>query len=308
MDAHDASIRLIARSHARMVDRRAVRRHQRATDFASRNHYDLRGGVRADGVALALRPCDDPVGCQVAVLPAGAVPRDFDRARRMAVVDAACVRRLASDFRSAVFAVLAAARPAGRAQSGDQPAGLRRCGLRVSVPGRHRHHPVLPRPRMARRRGGGGGACVRARRRRQRTRAAYRPGHQPRLSAADPVAAGARAGALVVARGPRRRRTGWPDGDRPRPGGAVVPLCADRLRAGLLAHRQGRSRSRTGDAAAALGRHHERSSGDGHAGHHDHAAGGTLESSRGQFRVRPPPARSIRSICCNSSSPICSAR
>ena len=102
--------------------------------------------------------------------------------------------------------------------------------------------------------GGGGGACVRARRRRQRTRAAYRPGHQPRLSAADPVAAGARAGALVVARGPRRGRTGWPDGDRPRPGGAAVPLCADRLRAGLLAHRQGHSRSRTGDAAAALGR------------------------------------------------------
>ncbi len=196
-------------------------------------------------MALAVRPGHHPVGCQVAVLPAGAIPRDLDRARRMAVVDATRVCRLAADIRSAVVDVLAAACAARSAQSGDQPAGLRCCGLRLSGAGRDRHHPVLPRPRLARRWRRGGGARLRAGRRRERAHPTYRPGGQPRVSATDPLAPRAGAGAGILACGNRSGRGRRAAGDRPRPGGAAVSLRARRLRADLVAHRGRHRRAAT---------------------------------------------------------------
>ncbi len=89
IDARGGSGRLVARSCARMVDRRAVRRSACGADFAARHGRDFPGRIRVDGVALVVRQRDHSVGRQIAILPAGAVSRDLDRARRMAVVDAA---------------------------------------------------------------------------------------------------------------------------------------------------------------------------------------------------------------------------
>ena len=155
---------------------------------------------------MAVRRGDHPVGREIAVLSAGAIPRDVARARRMAVVVAERLRRLDADFRSAIAVVLAAPCRAGRIQFGDQPARLRCGDLRLSVPRRARHHPVLSRPRLACRRRAGGGDGLRARRRRQRAHPAHRPGDQPGLSAAGAVAHRA------------RRSSGRPGGRGWRPG------------------------------------------------------------------------------------------
>ena len=102
--------------------RLAGRRVERARVPLAVTHRDLCARLPAAGLAVAVGRGDDPVGREIAVLSAGAVPRDVVRARRMAVVDAQCLRRLAADFRSAVAAVLAAPRPAGRVQFRGQPA------------------------------------------------------------------------------------------------------------------------------------------------------------------------------------------
>ncbi len=226
------------------------------------------------------------MGRQVAILPAGAVPRDLDRARRMAVVDAARVRRLAADLRSAVADVLAAARPAGGVQFRDQPAGVRRGDLRLSGARRHRHHPVLPRPRLACRRRRGGGARVCDRRRRQRAHPAYRPGHQPRLSAAgrsgcSPARSNARPGA--PASPPARLPDCW------RSAATRWRCCASTWSPATCwpggSPATGVARPPARELAAALRRRRERRAGGRGAGHHDRAAGGALEPSRGQLRV-----------------------
>ena len=94
----------------------------------------------------------------------------------------------ARDLRSAVAAVLAAACAACRVQLGGQPARIRCGDLRLSVPRRCRHHPVLSRPRLARRRGAGRRDGICARWFRQCAHAAHRPDHQPGLSAARALA------------------------------------------------------------------------------------------------------------------------
>src|SRR5262249_58350485 len=77
---------------------------------------DLPARLPLAGLAVAVRRGDDPMGCEIAVLSAGAIPRVVVCARRMAVVVAERVCRLAADFRSAVALVRATLRPAGRLQ------------------------------------------------------------------------------------------------------------------------------------------------------------------------------------------------
>ena len=173
---------------------------------ACRHARDLRARLPAAGVAVAVGRGDHPMGCEIAVLSAGAIPRRFAGARRMAVVVAERLCRLGRDLRSAVAAVLAAACPARRVQPGGQPARIRCRDLRLSVSRRCRHHPVLSRPRLACRRGAGGGDGICARRFRECAHAAHRPDHQPGLPAARALARRPRARAIVLARGVGGRR------------------------------------------------------------------------------------------------------
>ena len=99
----------------------------------------------------------------------------------------------AQDFRSAVALVLSAPCIAGGRQRRGQPARLRCRDFRLFAPRRLRHHPVLPRSRLASGRCAGRRDGVRARRRGQRAHSTYRPDHQPGVSAACAVALGARA-------------------------------------------------------------------------------------------------------------------
>src|SRR5262249_36418562 len=75
---------------------------------------------------------------------------------------------------------------------------------------------------------------IRARRLGQCAHTAHRADRQPRLPAACALARGARARALVVARGPGGRRGRRTYGDRTRSGGVAVALRARRIRAGAL--------------------------------------------------------------------------
>ena len=178
----------------------------------------------------------------------------------------------------------------------------------LSVPRRPRHHPVLPRSRLAHRRRGRGRARLRVRRCGKRAAAAHRPGHQPGVSAADAVASRARARTSVMARRPGGRRDRRIDGDRARPGRAAVALRAGRLRGGALDDGRRRRRSHARQPQAADGGRRERGTGGRRSGRDDGAAGGAIEPARDQLRRRRPPARSIRFTCCSSSSPICSQR
>ena len=198
-------------------------------DRPARRHRNLFAGVSAAGVAVALRRGHHPVGREIAVLPPGAIFGVVVGTRRMALVVAERVRRLAGDFRSAIADVLAASRAAGRTQSGDRPARVRRGDLRLPVPRRAWRHSLFPRPRLACRRSrrGGFGLCVR--RFRERAPSAHRAGGQPGLSAVGIVARGARVRAFVVA---RRRGSGHDrrtDGDRARSGRAAVALRPGRI-------------------------------------------------------------------------------
>src|SRR5690349_1761914 len=91
---------------------------------AGAHAVDVHGRVPASGLALAFRSHDDPVGCEIAILPAGAVSRELVCARRMAVVVSQRLCWLAADFRSTVALVLPASRVAGNRQSRGQPARL----------------------------------------------------------------------------------------------------------------------------------------------------------------------------------------
>ena len=170
---------------------RATARRHRDID-RSRSAVDHRrhlcARLPAAGMAMALRRSDHSLGREVAVLAAGPISRQLARARRMAIVVAECLCRLAGNLRSAIAALLAAACRARRPRSRDQPARLRCRDLRLPVPRRARHRPVLSRSRLACRRRAGGGAGLCVRRRRQCTHPAHRPGDQPRLSAAGALA------------------------------------------------------------------------------------------------------------------------
>src|SRR6516164_1419863 len=220
----------------------------------------------------------------------------------MAVVVAERVRRLAADFRSAVALVRTALRPAGRLQCRDQPARLRCRDLRLSVPRRCRDHPVVPRPRLACRRRARGCDGIRARRFGQCAHTAHRADRQPRLPAPCALARGARARALVVARGPGGRRGRWTYGDRTRSGGVAVALRARRIRAGVLGGGGSAARTRAREHQTAGRGRGERLVHCRGADHHDHAAGGALEPSRDQLRggrgrLDPPRAPAAIRIC-----------
>ena len=194
---------------------------------------------------MALRRGDDPVGCEVAVLSAGAIPGD--------------ARSRAANGRGGRPTSL----PAGR----KSPIRSRCCSRRSTFCWRCSIPPISLRAFDAvtfaylflggvgiilffRDRGWhAGGALVAAhgicaRRCGQRAAAAYRPGHQPHLSAADRCGCLARAlersSWRTGARGRRARRL---DGDRARSGRAAVALRAGRLRAGVLARRSSAGRS-----------------------------------------------------------------
>ncbi len=183
-----------------------------------RHPRHLHARLPVAGLAVAVRGGDDPVGREIPVLSAGAISRVVTCTRRMAVVVAERVCRLAADFRSAVARVRAALRAAGRLRCRGQPARLRRRDLRLSVPRRGRDHPVVPRPRLACGRRARGRDGIRARRLGQCAHSAHRSDRQPGLPAPCTLARGARARALVVARGPGGRRGRRTDGDRTRPG------------------------------------------------------------------------------------------
>ncbi len=150
--------------------------------------------------------------------------------RRLAVLDAERVRRLAEHRRPAVDAHLATASAARAREPGARHVGERCVDLCVSLPRRARHHPVFPRPRLAH----GGrtrrGPRLRVRRRRERAAAAHRAGDEPRVSADRAVAAVARARPRVMALGRSRGRRGGADRARARSGCAARSLCARRVR------------------------------------------------------------------------------
>ena len=159
---------------------------------------DLCARVPGAGVAVALRRRDDPVRRQVDLLSAGRVHGARIPHRRIAVLDAERLRRLAEYRRPAVDARsrrcmccsrLASAAPGLRANDAVTFAYLFIGGLG--------DHPLFPRPRLACGGRAGRGARVRVRRRRERAAAAHRTGDQPLLSAAGAVAAGARARSLI---------------------------------------------------------------------------------------------------------------
>ena len=254
---------------------RSTRRHRR----------DLPARLPVAGLAVAFRRGDDPVGCEIAILSAGAIPRKLVGARRMAVVVAERLCRLAADFRSTVALVRAALRLAGCLQCRGQPACLRRRDLRLSVPRCGRDYPVVPRSRLARGRRARGRDGIRARRFGQRAHSAHRSGRQSGLSAPCALAAGARARALVVACGPGGRRGRRADGGRARSGRLAVALRARRFCAGALGGGQSDARARAREHQAAGRGCGERLAHCRRADHHDHAAGGALEPSRDQLRV-----------------------
>jgi hypothetical protein len=242
------------------------------------------------------------VGCEIAILSAGAIPRKLVGARRMAVVVAERLCRLAADFRSTVALVRAALRLASRLQCRGQPARLRRRDLRLSVPRCGRDHPVVPRSRLARRRRARGRDGIRARRFGQRAHSAHRSGRQSGLSAPGALAAGARARALVVACGSGGRRGRRADGDRARSGRLAVALRVRRFCAGALGGGQSDARARAREHQAAGRGCGERLAHCRRTHHHDHAAGGALEPSRDQLRVSrgrldPPRAPAAIRLC-----------
>ena len=206
---------------------------------------DLRARLPGAGVAVALGRGDDPLRREVDLPSAGRVHGARLRTRRVAVLDAERVRRLAEHRRSAVDARLAAARAARARERGAGLSGERRGHVRLSVPRRARHHPLFPRPRLARGRRAGRGARLRVRRRGERAAAAHRTGDQPCLSADRAVAAVARARPLILALRRARRRRGRADRARARSGRAARSLRAGRIRAGALVRRRlARARAR----------------------------------------------------------------
>ena len=304
-DARDIAVGVVRRGPA---GSRMPPRAERAARSARRHHRDLCARLPAAGLAVAVRRGDHPVGCEVAVLPAGAVPGDVVCARRMAVVDAQRLRRLAGDFRSAVAAVLAAPRPARRLQFRDQPARLRCGDLRVSVPGRDRRSSCSSTT----------AAGIRAARwwRRWRSR-----------SAAPPARASSTPGRSIslvylpltlwlLARA--LDRSSWRAGMAAGVLGGLMAIGRDQvallslyvLAGFVLAHwlagERPLARMRASVKPLAAGGV-DRHPGCRRAGHHDHAAGGAIEPARDRLRVGGGAARSTRSICCNSPLPICSA-
>ena len=132
-----------------------------------------------------------------------------------------------------------------------KPVARRRPGVRAALCRRRGHHPVFPRPRLARRRRAGGGAGVFVRRLGRVAHPARRPDREPGVPAAGAVDAGAGAGALVVARRRRRRRVRRADRARPRSGVADRGLCADGLCVLALAARTGSAGADRGEREAA---------------------------------------------------------
>src|ERR1700737_3134869 len=97
------------------VRREEMRRHESGRSHSTAAHYRyFCCGVLLRCVPMALGRGDDPVGCEVAVLPPGAVPCDLHCARRVALVDAQSLCRLAADYRPPIAVVLAAACSPGR--------------------------------------------------------------------------------------------------------------------------------------------------------------------------------------------------
>ena len=152
------------------------------------------------GLAVAVRRGRNPLRRRLAVLSAVRVPRPLARDRTVAVLDAEYFCRLAADRRSAIADLFPAAfhRCAGSCRA--QPVAGRCADVRAALCRRRRRDPVLPRPRLARRRRAGRGAGVFVRRLGGLAHPAHRPDRKPGVPAAGAVDAGARAGALVMAR------------------------------------------------------------------------------------------------------------
>src|SRR6202035_4094417 len=92
------------------VRREQMRRNESGDSHAAAAHYRrFCCGVLPPCLPMALGHGDDPVGCEIAVLPPGAIPGDLHCAWRVALVDAQSLCRLAADCRSAIAIVLATA-------------------------------------------------------------------------------------------------------------------------------------------------------------------------------------------------------
>ena len=147
---------------------------------------------------------------------------------------------------------------------------------------------LFPRPRLACRRRAGRGAGVFVRRLGRLAHPARRPDRKPGVPAAGAVAAGARAGALVLARRRRRRRVRRADRARPRSGVADRGLCAGGLRALALVRRRGLAGAHRRERQAAGGRRRRRRADRRRAGDVDRAARRRLQPAGDRLRIRRP--------------------
>ena len=260
------------------------------------------------GLAVAVRRRHDALRREVDLPAAGRVHGARVRDRRVAVLDAERVRRLAEHRRPAVDARLAAACAARARQRGARLPGDRRrdasricssAGSAIILYFRDRGWHAAGALVAALAFAFGGAASARLQHTGQVISLAYLP--------IALLAALARARSLVVALRRARRRGGRPDRARARSGRAARGLCAGRLRARAL-DRRGLAGAPARQHRAADRRRHRGRSSSSRCRCCSPSCWRCARTARSSPSSRPGAARCTGRICSRSSSPTCSAR